>query len=188
MNAATAKAALRLVPTDPVSAPGSPPAQTPTPTAPAGQPAQSDAGAVQPGKTGGFWAKYCGKMGAALTVGLSGAIIRKGGREPNDADDQDVELMAQALEEGLLLQYGEKNIPWYLGAMMAGAGIYAGMRINAPKIKTDEEKKVEEIDKNMPPPAQLSDDTLTPEVTEEPEPGEHNESSLFPAAMQKKFD
>lgn len=83
---------------------------------------------------GGKWARYAGKLGAALTVTVSAAAIRKGGHEPNDPDDADVDFLQEALEEGLRLKFGDGPVPWWLGAAFAAGGVYAGMRVGAAKL------------------------------------------------------
>jgi hypothetical protein len=75
---------------------------------------------------------------------VSAASIRKGGREPNDPDDADVDLLQEALEEGLRLKFGEHDVPWWLGAALAAGGVYAGMRIGAQKIEKPDAPKVDE--------------------------------------------
>jgi hypothetical protein len=42
-------------------------------------------------------------------------------------------MLEDALEEGIRLQYGDANIPWWLGSMLAAGGVYASMRVGAPK-------------------------------------------------------
>lgn len=132
MNAGDAKAALRLVSSNPT--PDPPPAGADRPAGPPPQ-LQSEPGKMQ--LPAGKWSRYAGKLGAALTVTSSAALIRKGGREPNEPDDADVDLLADALEEGLRIKFGDHDVPWYMGAVLAAGGVYAGMRVGASKISKD---------------------------------------------------
>lgn len=98
---------------------------------------KSEAAKPSGGKTvmpAGKWARYAGTLGAGLTVTVSGAIIRKGGHKPNQPDDSDVDLLRDALEEGLKLRFGDGEVPWWLGAALAAGGVYAGMRVGAEKL------------------------------------------------------
>jgi hypothetical protein len=127
MNAGEARAAiLKFSPPA-----GSPLASVPLPTStPAETPKVSLPGS-------GRWSRYAGKLGAALTVTISAASIRKGGHEPNEPDDADVDLLQEALEEGLRLKFGDAGVPWWLGAALAAGGVYAGMRIGAVKVEKE---------------------------------------------------
>lgn len=187
MKAGDAKAALAnwqppVEPQKPV-APPVPKALVSTP-----QPAQpatpNDASPATSQMSGKRVAKYAGKLGAALTVSISASSIRKGGRVPNDPDDDDVERLEQALEEGIKEQYGDLPVPWYLGAALAAGGVYAGMRIGAKKQEDpgDPTKPIEP-DKNEKRPA------ITPDAVQESEPGEEIEqpegryASIKPPSM-----
>lgn len=86
-------------------------------------------------RTAARWSRYAGKLGAALTVTVSATAIRKSGYEPNEPDDQDVDLLCEALDEGLRLKFGDGDVPWWLGAALAAGGVYAGMRIGAKRLK-----------------------------------------------------
>lgn len=135
MNAGDAKAALRLVSSNPAPAGGPAADHGPGPAADHASPA-ADHG-PGPGRMqlpAGKWSRYAGKLGAALTVTGSASMIRRGGREPNEPDDADVDLLADALEEGLRIKFGDHDVPWYMGAVLAAGGVYAGMRVGASKI------------------------------------------------------
>ncbi len=98
---------------------------------------KATAGAGQVHMPAGQWAGYAGRLGAAITVTTSGAIIRRQGYEPEEPDESDVTLLREALEEGLKLRFGDGPVPWWLGAALAAGSVYAGMRIGAKKIKKD---------------------------------------------------
>ena len=141
MKAGEAKEALRLVSSNPNPDIGeaSTAASTTSPVKDTNKPETDPKKAMV--STGGRWARYAGKLGAALTVTGCGVIIRKGGREPHEPDDDDVVLLQEALEEGLRLKYGDGEVPWWLGASLAAGGVYAGMRIGAPKVAPPEAKE-----------------------------------------------
>jgi len=106
---------------------GAAPAKTPDPIT------STPAGSVS--LPAGKWARYAAKLGGALTVTASAAMIRSGGHEPNQPDDGDVDLMVDALEEGLRVRFGDGPVPWWMGAALAAGGVYAGMRIGAKKLE-----------------------------------------------------
>jgi hypothetical protein len=128
VNAGDVKAALGTTPSARVI-PIRPDVLPAAPAAP-GAPIQPDAIRMPAGR----WARYAGKLGGALTVTVSAASIRRGGHEPNEPEDSDVELLQEALEEGLRLKFGDTDVPWWLGAALAAGGVYAGMRIGARKL------------------------------------------------------
>lgn len=107
----------------------------------------SASGEKIPLPNGGRYAKYAGKLGCALTVGLSAAIIRRGGHEPNEPDDSDTRMLEEALEEGVRLHYGDRAIPWWLGSALAAGGVYAGMRVGAPKVV----READLVSETLPP-------------------------------------
>jgi len=131
VNAASARAALAAA----AGAPGAPPNLTSVPMS-----AKAPPDPARVAMPAGRWSRYAGKLGAALTVTFSAASIRKGGREPNEPDDADVDLLQEALDEGLRLKFGDTGVPWWLGCALAAGGVYAGMRIGAKKLPTADEK------------------------------------------------
>jgi hypothetical protein len=160
MLAGEAKAALRLVP--PVDTAS---ASTPPPGAPV----------IGLAGTGGRWARYAGKLGAAVTVTLCADSIRKGGHEPNDPDDSDVDLLQEALEEGLRLKFGDSDVPWWAGGALAMAGVYASMRVGAARLPPKDPP-------NTAGGAIIPDHTDTPQapppqVAADPPPPTHNRVS-----------
>jgi hypothetical protein len=169
MNAGQARAAI-LKFTPPAGSPlASVPRETPAPAP--GEPAKTTLPA-------GRWARYAGKLGAALTVSISAASIRKGGHEPNDPDDSDVDLLQEALEEGLRLKFGDTDVPWWLGAALAAGGVYAGMRIGARKVDPGPElpKVITPDAQPERPPVIPTAPVMPPAVT-----------TIFPPAMRKSF-
>lgn len=183
MNAADAKAALRLVPGWQDSEPS--PAPTPAPQGGAGvaPPASSPDTSAAPATSmpAGRWARYAGKLGSALTVTASAAAIRRGGHDPNMPDDADVDLLEQALEEGIRSRFGDAPVPWWMGAALAAGGVYASMRVGARRI---EPAKPPAISAAVSGPASV----LTPERTDPPAAAPAKaptRSSIFPPSLQK---
>lgn len=141
-------APLRSVPMPPAPTPGAPV------TAPAAEPPASAKPAVAPGKVTlpvGKWARYAGTLGAGLTVTASAAIIRRGGHAPKQPDDSDVELLREALEEGLKIRFGDSDVPWWLGAALAAGGVYAGMRIGAEPLPGHEKPELAPVSTSPEP-------------------------------------
>lgn len=103
------------------------------------------------------WAGYAGRLGAAVAVGGTAAIIRRGGHEPDEPDDQDVRLLKEAIEEGLKIAYEGQPVPWWMGGLIAYGNVYAAMRIGAKPLK---EKPIQQV--------QTSGDSS--EVADEPAP------------------
>ena len=180
MNAAAAKAALAnwRPPVEPAKpAPPSAPV-TGVPDAPAST-APPQTPTATTGVSGKRIARYAGKLGAALTVSVSASSIRKRGRVPNDPDDDDVQRLEDAIEEGIKEQYGDLPVPWYLGAALAAGGVYAGMRIGAKK-QDDSTPVIGE--------GEAKRDEPEPEEAAEPEAGEmptDRFSSIRPSSMLK---
>lgn len=152
----------------PTGAPPPPPGHQPpdAPTPPDGDPAKVKL------PSGGNWTRYAARLGTAATVGISAFAIRKGGHEPNEPDNEDCNLLVEALDEGLKLQYGSKEIPWWLGAAMAAGGVYTGMRVGAAKSEPTPEEQTSEVAAKMPPPMGPAGKTIVPDHAQEPEPGE----------------
>ena len=192
MNAGDAKEALRLVSTNPDPDIGEATTeQTPaTPEKPETDPKKAMV------STGGRWARYAGKLGAALTVTGSAAAIRYGGREPLEPDDDDVELLQEALEEGLRLKYGDGEVPWWLGASLAAGGVYAGMRVGAQKIAPPEPEEGVEPDDGREPPQEEAPRRLrtanapmreaTPPEEDPPPDTTSRFANIRPKAMRKR--
>lgn len=178
-NAGQVKAALAGIAWEP---PPTPPAKVPTPGAPVGTASTptttAEGGKVTVPANAGRWARYAGKLGSALTVTAAAVAIRKQGYEPNTPDDVDVQLLEEALEEGLRLKFGDADIPWWLGAALAAGGVYAGMRVGAPKLETEAP--------NAGQPVVELRATLTPDNVGASEPGERfaKISNIFPDPLR----
>lgn len=155
MNAGEAKSALKLAytnPDPPVTAKATksgPTGTVPHPDAPTAAPAGPDQGTLN----GVRWSRYAGKLAAAGVVSASGAIIKKKGFKPNPPDDDDIDLLVSALDEGLALRFGAaNNVPWWLGAALASGGIYANMRVGAEPLEQKPEMIQDPLPESAPPP------------------------------------
>lgn len=118
--------------------PGGAHAAAPAPVPAPGAPATAQAG------TG--WCAYAGHLGSGLFVVVAADHLKARGFKPNDPDDADVERLQRAIETGLRESFGDAVVPWWAAIGLAGAGVYATMRIGAKRLKAKPKTKQAMLD------------------------------------------
>ncbi len=87
---------------------------------------------AKPPDTG--WTKYAGYLGSGLVVKVNASVIRRGGKIPNEPDDDVVDYLRKSIETGLKETFGDSAVPWWAAIGMAWGGVYASQSIGAKRL------------------------------------------------------
>lgn len=112
------------------------------PPAPAAPPAEATPVVREENRS---FARMVGYVGTNIGVLVIGDAIRKGGREPNEPSDQDLEQTTDATAEAIARGLGDMSVPWWAGLCASWGNLYLSMRIGS-KVLTPAELEQRKAD------------------------------------------
>ena len=109
-------------------------APVPTPTPPTPGPAQP--APAPPERAGNrSFAELAGYVAVNVGVVVIGDGIRKGGREPREVPQEDLDRTIAATSDAIVRGLGDMEVPWWAGLATAWGNLYLAMRVGAKPLE-----------------------------------------------------